>query len=267
MHGGLKPEPKLAGRATKLATRTAEATAAAADPTIAPAPKPKPATSTKPAAPVAAAPQPKPTSGKYVVVIDPGHGGDLSGTEPESPYTSTPKAKTASGATGTNGVTEAASVLKIGLKLRPLLEAQGVRVIMTRTAPAAISNIDRAKIANNAHADLFLRLHLDSAGRSTRGALMEIPASGAGWAPVGQSSKAGAMIQAALLRATGASDRGTRSVSDLTGFNWCKEPTCLTEMANLDNPTDSALASSGDYQQKLAEGLANGVMAYLHTVR
>jgi N-acetylmuramoyl-L-alanine amidase len=268
VHGDLKPAIPLQSVASRVATpapttvptvATATAKVVKPEPAPAPAPKPKP----KPAP----APKPKASTGKYIVVIDPGHGGELSGTEPQSPYSSTQKAKTASGATGTDGVTEAQNVLKIALKLRPLLEAQGVKVIMVRTGPAAISNVDRAKMANAAHADLFLRLHLDSAGRSTRGALMLVPAQGAGYAPAGPSRKAGDMIQAALLKVTGAHDRGFSVVSDMTGFNWCKEPTCLTEMANLDNPTDSALASSQSYQQKLAQGLADGTMQYLHTVR
>ena len=171
--------------------------------------------------------------------------------------------RTNSGADG-----EAAVVLKVGLKLRPLLEAQGVKVIMTRTGPRAISNKDRAAIANAAHADLFLRLHCDGVnGSGTHGISMQIPGASKGWAPLAPSRKAGQMILSALIGATGAADRGLAPRSDLVGFNWCKVPTCLPELGFLSNPAEASKLKSDSYQNALAKALASGTMAYLHTVR
>jgi N-acetylmuramoyl-L-alanine amidase len=201
---------------------------------------------------------------RYVVVVDPGHGGELSGTEPIGPWAGAEqKVKTQSGAEG-----EAEIVLAVGLKLRPLLEAQGVKVIMTRTAPKALSNIDRAQMANKAHADLFLRLHCDGIGDSSvRGISMQLPNASKGWAPIGASRKAGDMILSALVNETGAPDRGLDPRPDLTGFNWSKVPTCLPEMGFVSNPSENAKLHSAAYQQTLAKALADGTMAYLHSVR
>lgn len=269
MHGGLKPEPKLESVATHEATRSApaaQASTASAPATVA----------VKPAAPKPPAPKPAPVPApvktpaeKYVVVIDPGHGGELSGNEPVGPNDSTPHPRTAYGATGTNGVTEASIVLKVGLKLRPLLEKQGVKVIMIRTGPRAISNKDRAAIANNAHADLFLRLHCDGVDGSpgTHGISMQVPGSSKEWAPLGSSRKAGEIILGALIRQTGAANKGIVPRSDLAGFNWCKVPTALPEMGFLSNPTEANKLASDSYQNTLAKALADGTMAYLHTVR
>lgn len=263
VHGGLTPAPKLSRSATRIATRTAEATKPADEATIAVAPKPKPAPAPKPAA-EAKAPAPKPTTAKYVVVIDPGHGGELSGNEPTGPHDSTPHPKTASGAEG-----EAAVVLRVGLKLRPLLEAQGVHVIMTRTtAGAAVSNIQRAQIANNAHADLFLRLHCDGVDDSSvHGISMQVPGASNEWAPIGPSRKAGDTILSALVRATGAADKGIAPRTDLAGFNWSKVPTCLPEMGFLSNGSEAAKLKSDSYENTLARALADGTMQYLHSVR
>jgi N-acetylmuramoyl-L-alanine amidase len=262
VHGGLTPEPKLSRSATRIPTRTAETTKPADEPTMAAAPKPKPIPAPKPAAPAPVAPKATPV--KYTVVIDPGHGGELSGNEPTGPHDSTPHPKTASGADG-----EAAVVLKVGLKLRPLLEAQGVHVIMTRTtAGAAVSNIQRAQIANNAHADLFLRLHCDGIyDSSVHGISMQVPGASNEWAPIGPSRKAGEIILSSLVRATGAADKGVAPRSDLAGFNWSKVPTCLPEMGFLSNGAEAAKLKSDSYENTLARALADGTMQYLHTLR
>ncbi len=269
MSGGLKaaPKPDVTPVASKPATQTGtvtSATPATGSATVI-ATTPKPASKKKAAAkPKAKAPAVVKVRGKYTVVIDPGHGGDLPGSEPVGPWPGAPMVnRTNSGASG-----EAAVVLKVGLKLRPLLEAQGVKVIMTRTGLRAISNKDRAAIANAAHADLFLRLHCDGVnGSGTHGISMQIPSASNGWAPLGPSRKAGQIILNVLVNATGAADRGLAPRSDLVGFNWCKVPTCLPEMGFLSNPSEASKLSSDSYQNVLAKALAGGTMTYLHTVR
>jgi N-acetylmuramoyl-L-alanine amidase len=183
----------------------------------------------------------------------------------------TPKARTNFGATGVDArrTTEAAIALSVGLKLRPLLEAQGVKVIMTRTAPKAISNKDRAAVANAANADLFLRLHCDGVdgASSIHGISMQVPSASKQWAPIGSSRKAGEIILGKLLSETGAANRGIAPRSDLVGFNWCKVTTCLPEMGFLSNRAEADKLASSSYQTKLAKALSDGTMAYLRTLR
>jgi N-acetylmuramoyl-L-alanine amidase len=275
IHGGLEPaktqrrivkatpvEATKAAEATKGAETTRYAQAEPTKPAVTPAPKPV----AKPKPAPAPAPV-KPSAAKYVVVIDPGHGGELSGSEPTGPNDSTPHPKTAFGASSASGFTEAQGVLEIALKLRPLLEQRGVKVIMVRTAPKSISNKDRAAIANKANADLFLRLHMDGAdgNSSVHGISMQVPA--AGWPPLGKSRKAGEIILASLIKETGATNRGIAPRKDLAGFNWCKVPTALPELGFLSNRTEANKLASDSYQQKLAQALADGTMQYLQTVR
>jgi N-acetylmuramoyl-L-alanine amidase len=272
IHGPLKATPTARRivkatpvEATKAAETTPPATKyAQAEPTK-PTVTPTPKATAKPT-PVPAPAPVKTASAKYVVVIDPGHGGELSGSEPTGPNDSTPHPKTAFGASG-GGKTEAELVLKIGLKLRPLLEKRGVKVIMVRTAPKAISNKDRAAIANKANADLFLRLHMDGVdgSPSTHGISMQVPA--AGWPPIAQSRKAGQIILSSLIAETGAPNRGIAPRKDLAGFNWCKVPTALPELGFLSNRAEANKLASDSYQNTLAKALADGTMKYLATVR
>ena len=59
--------------------------------------------------------------------------------------------------------TEKADVLRIGLKVRDLLTAQGINVVMTRTADKDVSINERCKIANGAKCDYFLSIHRNAA--------------------------------------------------------------------------------------------------------
>jgi len=156
--------------------------------------------------------------------------------------------------------------LEVALKLRTELQARGVKVIMVRTSQNVnISNSQRAAIANNAHAALFIRLHCDGIGNSsTHGFSTLIPASNHWTGPiVSSSARAGAIVQSAALKATGARNAGVVQRGDLSGFNWAKVPTVLVEMGFMSNSAEDAALTSAGYQHKLATGLANGVVQYL----
>ena len=102
---------------------------------------------------------------KKTIVIDPGHQakGDSS-KELIGPGASETKAKVTTGATGIyTKQKESELALKVALLLEKELKQEGYNVIMTRkTNNINISNSQRAKIANNAKADAFIRIHADS---------------------------------------------------------------------------------------------------------
>lgn len=110
------------------------------------------------AAPVPAAPLPggspvpppvfaaTPRAALQTMVIDPGHGGDDTGVR------------------GARGAQEKAITLELARRLRTLVEMRlGIRVILTRDNDRTVSLDERAAIANNSKADLFLSLHLNAA--------------------------------------------------------------------------------------------------------
>src|SRR6266576_533163 len=90
-------------------------------------------------------------SGKqFCVCIDPGH----------------PSENNDGGAV-TNGLREVTVNWEVALLLRDELGKDGMKVVMTKKSEGDfVTNKDRAAIANESDADLFLRLHAD-AGKST----------------------------------------------------------------------------------------------------
>lgn len=205
---------------------------------------------------------------QFVVCIDPGHQAkaNLDG-EPIGPGASETKPKVTGGATGTvTGQPEHEFVLAVSVLLAERLEAAGVRVILTRsTANVDISNSERAALANEAKADLFVRVHADgNSNGDVRGASTLYP-DGNDWVrPIASESKAAALaIHSAVLGVTKASDRGVVQRSDLSGFNWCTVPAVLVECGFLSNPAEDRLLATGAYRAKLADGIAQGILGYL----
>lgn len=88
------------------------------------------------------------------IVLDPGHGGSETG------------------ATGPEGTLEKDLTLLIAQQLAARLEEQlGVRVVLTRTTDVDLGLDERAALANQLRADLFVSIHLNSSPRAgARGA-------------------------------------------------------------------------------------------------
>jgi len=209
-------------------------------------------------------------AGSPVIVLDPGH--DLRGnsdTEPIGPGSETLKIKDGGGTRGVvSGLTEAELNLRVALRLRPLLQRAGLRVVMTRatTAGASMGNIARARIANRAGAVLFLRIHADgSTDRAVRGTHTLYPALRRGWTDdvYAASKRAATVVQSDLRRALGFPDRGLQERSDFTGFNWSDVPVILVEMGFMTNPTEDRLLATRPYQQRAAVGLCRGTLRFL----
>ena len=205
-----------------------------------------------------------------VVVVDPGH--DLRAnpdTEPIGPGSSTLKIKDGGGTHGAvSGLREADLNLRVALRLRSLLRAAGVRVVMTRTRTAGTSmgTIARARIANRAGAALFLRVHADgSTDRNTRGTHTLHPALRRGWTDdvYTPSERAARLVQRELVRSLGFPDRGLQERSDFTGFNWADVPVILAELGFMTNPTEDRLLATPAYQRRAALGLCRGTLRFL----
>ena len=191
------------------------------------------------------------------IAIDAGHQarGNFS-TEPIGPGASTRKAKVAGGATGTaTRVPEYKLTLRVAKKLQKELTQRGYQVYMIRTKNNVnISNKKRAQLANKSGADIYIRIHADSSGSSTRNRYVK------------KLSKASKKLSSNIIRAyskkTGIRNRGLVQRDDLTGTNWSKTPVTLIEMGFLSNPTEDRLMQKGSMQNKMATGIANGIDDY-----
>ena len=173
---------------------------------------------------------------------------------------------------GTHGVVTAIRepdlTLAVSLRLRELLRRAGVRVVMTRrrTAGESMGNVARARIANRAHARLFLRVHADgSTDPGARGTHTLHPALRRGWTDdvYKPSKRAARAVQTELLRSLGFPDRGLQERSDFTGFNWANVPVILAELGFMTNPTEDRLLATAGYQRRAALGLCRGTLRFL----
>jgi N-acetylmuramoyl-L-alanine amidase len=205
-----------------------------------------------------------------VVVIDPGHDARANlATEPIGPGSSTRKIKDGGGTHGVvTGVREPDLTLDVSLRLRRLLRAAGVRVVMTRTrtSGASMGNIARARIANDAGAALFLRVHADGASSaSARGTHTLTPALRRGWTDdvYASSRRAATLVQTELVRTLGFPNRGIQERSDFTGFNWADVPVILVEMGFMTNPTEDRALARPTVRQRAALGLCRGTLRFL----
>ncbi|MDV3426494.1 MAG: N-acetylmuramoyl-L-alanine amidase, partial [Bacillota bacterium] len=193
---------------------------------------------------------------KKVIVIDPGHSSVItSKIEPISPGSEIMKAQDTMGACGINSkLPEYALNLKVALKLGKLLENEGFKVILTKTANSQeLSNIERAEIGNKNNADLVIRIHADSfANTSVSGATMLVPGDTGYAKNIYQiSRKYGEVIMSELVKKAGMKSRGITVRNDLTGFNWSKVPVVLIEMGFLSNPNEDKLLSTDTYESKI----------------
>lgn len=206
--------------------------------------------------------------GKQVIAIDPGHQrkGDSS-TEAIGPGSKTKKAKVASGTSGVaSKVPEYKLTLAVSLKLREELWNRGYEVVMTRDKnDVNISNKERALLANESGADICIRIHADgSTNQSVSGASVLYPSSKNPY--VSNLSKASKELAKEVItsycKATQAKNRGMVARDDLTGTNWSTIPVIVLEIGFMSNPTEDKKMQTKAYQDKIVDGICNGIDAY-----
>lgn len=226
---------------------------------------------------------------KYVIVIDPGHGG----ADP--------------GAVADNGVLEKNITLAVALELRRQLEETGrYRVVMTRERDVQIRLRDRLELARKVQADLFISLHADKIARTdVRGAsiytlsrtasdaetarLAERENAAGVVAGVDLSSEsqeiAGILLDLAMREKMNESSLLARFLEDAfrrksvrllpnshrsAGFAVLKAPdvpSVLIETGFLSSPAEVKLLSSAEFQRRISSAIVDGVDAYFRKIR
>ncbi|QGU93795.1 N-acetylmuramoyl-L-alanine amidase [Clostridium bovifaecis] len=198
------------------------------------------------------------------IVIDPGHASKAdTGKEPVSPSSSVLKYKQTGGAQGVITNTPEYKInMQVALKLKEYLDEEGFNVVMTKTNNSkTMTNIERAKLGNEADAGLVIRIHADSAeNKSANGASMLVPAYNKYTKKIYKQSKLfGEVILNTVTNEVGMRNRGVIERSDMTGFNWSTVPVVLIEMGFLSNPQEDKNLSNEEYQDKIAKGIVKGV--------
>jgi N-acetylmuramoyl-L-alanine amidase len=204
-----------------------------------------------------------------LVVIDPGHQ-DHANTAQEAigPGATETKMKVTGGTAGVaTGIAEYQLTLTVSQQLKTELEARGYQVLLTReTNDVDLSNQERAAIANEAGADVFLRIHANgSEDSSVQGAMTLCPTAENPY-PVGalyaQCRTLAETVLEGLTAATGAQAQSIWETDTMSGINWCQVPVTIVEMGYMSNPDEDRNLNDPDYQAKLVIGIANGVDQY-----
>lgn len=203
-----------------------------------------------------------------LVVIDPGHqqNGDYD-LEPIGPGAKKTKARVTAGATGINtGQLEYKLNLQVSKQLERELINRGYQVLLVReTHDVNISNQERARIANEANADVFLRIHANSSENKNVNGIMTM-------APTPNNQYMGHLyadckslanlILENMVSGTGARSVGVIETDSMSGINWSRVPVTIVEMGYLSNPEEDELLSDRLYQQRIVKGISDGVDAY-----
>jgi N-acetylmuramoyl-L-alanine amidase len=176
-------------------------------------------------------------AGFDTVVIDAGHGGHDRGGVPGQ------------------RIPEKTMALDTAIRLRNVLQAAGLRTIMTRTDDTFIPLGTRVAIANgHRRGAIFISIHYNSAPR--RGAC--------GFETYyysSQSARLAAAIHSRVVRRTWRSeDRGVRR----RGFFVIRRtriPSVLVECGFLTNPQEGACVLRPENRQRMAEAIAAGILS------
>ena len=221
-------------------------------------------------------------AGRFRIVLDAGHGGwDL-------------------GTVGRQGLLEKDLVLDVTQRLAKLLQARlGSEVVFTRTDDSYLPLDQRADLANQSQADLFVSVHANYSnsvaargvetyytnffsapgskelenrenGGMVKPVTTSLSADGL-HAKIEESRRLAASVQRSLYatlatRNPGIRDRGIKDAAFvvLTGTTM---PAILTEISFVSSPADEQKLRSEGYRQEIAEALYKGIARYGQTAQ
>lgn len=169
----------------------------------------------------------------HTIILDPGHGG----CDP--------------GARAVKGMDEKNLSLDVAQRVKPLLEAEGYRVIMTRNNDTFIPLETRTAIAN-AHSDaIFVSIHFNASPKRSASGVETY------YYCYGSEPLAAALFQE-LCRERRCPRRGVkRAVFYVLSHNHC--PATLLELGFVSNRKENAFLQTPQARQQLAKQIAAGI--------
>lgn len=188
-------------------------------------------------------PTPRPTlprapNGRQVVIIDPGHGG------PDP------------GAVGIRGIQEKEIVLDISTRISAILEQQGVSTVLTRTADIDLDLAPRVQLANRVRAAVFVSIHANAIS------MARPDVNGLETYYYDTGYDLARMIHANVLQTVQMRDRGVRSARFYV-LRQSSMPSVLVETGFVTGAEDAANLATSAHRQRMAEGIARGILQYI----
>lgn len=170
------------------------------------------------------------------VCIDAGHGGKDPGA--------------AGGAT-----TEKQIALDVANRVAQKLQNSGIAVVMTRDSDYFVELSDRAKIANNAGAEVFVSIHCNSASAEATGT--------EAWIYPGTTDdrRLAEDILQKLTARTGFRNRGVKE-ENFAVLRLTECPAVLVELGFISNPREEQIMKTFDYQDEASTAIAEGIKEY-----
>jgi len=193
------------------------------------------------------------------VCLDPGHGG-----------------KDAGKAQGPNY--EKKYTLLLARETAELLQAQGFKVVMTRTNDEAVELADRPQLASRHGADLFVSLHYNAADPAVHGAevfCLAPPGMNSSDEGGGKSNHPAEIgnaqddrnvllayqVQKSITRSLPLEDLGLKR-SHFEVLRLARVPAILVEGGFLSNPQDARNIYDSAFRKRMARAIVDGIVAY-----
>ena len=175
---------------------------------------------------------------KVDIVLDAGHGGKDPGANVDD-------------------VIEKNITLEIAQMTQEILENAGYKVGMTRTDDTFVELTERPVFANQKKADVFVSIHCNSSEDGIGNGIETFYTE-----QKGKSSETLANeIQNALIEHTNAENREVKT-ANYTVLVRTNMPTALVEVGFLTDSAEKELLQTEEYQKKLAEGIAEGIIRW-----
>jgi N-acetylmuramoyl-L-alanine amidase len=200
------------------------------------------------------------------VAIDPGHGGADTGAVGAIPAGTATGLPPRADAQGRTMLYEKDVNLDVGFRLQAVLNAMGMRTLMTRTTdigggdrawPSVRADLKaRTDTANEAGVDLFVSVHNNALTTTTSGTETYHY-----YYSSGASRALAVAVQRQMVASLGLPNRGVKSA----GFYVLRHtvmPAILTEGAFLTNPNEALLLADSAVRQRIAEAIGRGVQGY-----
>ena len=182
---------------------------------------------------------------KYLVVIDPGHGG-------QDP-----------GAIGIGGIRETDVVLEVSKIVEKLLSEKGVKVSLTRGNEVDLDLSPRVSLANKINADIFVSIHANA----SRGKRRDINGLETFYYRGWRGRLLAKKIQKQILRVSpGSPDRGVKQGRYYVIKN-TRMPAVLVEIGFLTGRLDARRLEKSEHRKRIAYAIAKGILEYLAKVK